>query len=337
MNIRDTNNISTIRYWLYINLLLVAAIVALGGVTRLEGAGLSITEWKPITGIIPPFSLQDWHVLFQQYQLSPEFLKITRGITIGEFQYIYWLEYFHRLLARAIGLAFILPAIYFWLTKNLPRSMYRGVITIGCLILLQGAMGWYMVKSGLIQDPHVSHYRLAMHLLLAFIIFIYMLRLALDTHVLKPVPAPPITLRLARLVQAMVILTIIYGAFVAGMRAGLLYNTFPKMGLEWIPGEVFYLNPWWKNLWENPATVQLIHRWLGMLTAIMVVWLVTLLPPNLKMERILLVTLVSLQVLLGILTLLNHVPTALATFHQLGALGVFSVVMVVRYRLQKNI
>jgi cytochrome c oxidase assembly protein subunit 15 len=135
----------------------------------------------------------------------------------------------------------------------------------------------------------------------------------------------------------MVILTIIYGAFVAGMRAGLLYNTFPKMGLEWIPGEVFYLNPWWKNLWENPVTVQLIHRWLGMLTAIMVVWLVPLLPPNLKMERILLVTLVSLQVLLGILTLLNHVPTALATFHQLGALGVFSVVMVVRHRLQQNI
>lgn len=323
-----------VRYWLYINLLLVAGIVALGGVTRLEGAGLSITEWKPITGIIPPFSLQDWQILFQQYQLSPEFLKITRGITMDEFQYIYWLEYFHRLLARTIGLFFIFPAMYFWLKKDLPKSTYRGVISIGLLILLQGAMGWYMVKSGLIQDPHVSHYRLAMHLLLAFIIFIYMLRLALDTHVLKPVPAPLATFRLARLVQAMVILTIIYGAFVAGMRAGLLYNTFPKMGLEWSPGEVFYLKPWWANLWENPVTVQLIHRWLGILTASMVLGLVTLLPPNLKIERILLVTLVSLQVLLGILTLLNHVPTALATLHQLGALGVFSMVMVVRYRIK---
>jgi heme a synthase len=323
-----------VRYWLYINLLLVAGIVALGGITRLEGAGLSITEWKPITGIIPPFSLQDWQILFQQYQLSPEFLKITRGITMNEFQYIYWLEYFHRLLARAIGLAFMLPAMYFWLKKDLPKSMYRGVISIGLLILLQGAMGWYMVKSGLIQDPHVSHYRLAMHLLLAFIIFVYILRLTLDTHALKPVPIPRATLRLTRVVQAIVVITIIYGAFVAGMRAGLLYNTFPKMGLEWIPGEVFYLNPWWMNLWENPVTVQLIHRWLGMLTAGMTLGLVTLLPPNLKIERILLVTLVSLQVLLGILTLLNHVPTALATFHQLGALGVFSVVMMLRYRFR---
>lgn len=324
-----------IRWWLFINLILIAGIVALGGITRLEGAGLSITEWRPITGIIPPFSLQDWEILFQQYQQSPEFLKITRGITLGEFQYIYWLEYYHRLLARCIGLVFILPAIYFWLRTNLLKSMHKDVMIIGLLILLQGVMGWYMVKSGLIQDPHVSSYRLAIHLFLAFVIFVYILRLTLDTYILKTISVPIGTLCLTRVVQALIILTIIYGAFVAGMRAGLLYNTFPKMGLEWIPREAFHMIPWWKNLWENPVTVQFIHRWLGIVTAGVAIWLFFVLPVRLKMERIILISLVALQVTLGGLTLLNHVPTVLAICHQLGALAVFSITMVIAYRVKR--
>lgn len=297
---------------------LIWFMVMLGGATRLTHAGLSIVEWKPITGFIPPFSLADWMLEFQKYQLSPEFIKINQGMTLGDFKFIYWMEFLHRFLGRIIALAYFIPLIFYWRRFTAKAKMVNSsIILVG---LLQGFMGWYMVKSGLVDHPSVSPYRLTVHLSLAFILMgllVVLIRDHLNTLPTLSNQKNPLLYTTA----FFVIGTILYGGLVAGFKAGLIYNTFPLMNGQVVPDEFFAHTPWWINFFNNHATLQWMHRVLG---------LFTLLHAFLCFKKIqgfqthVLFLLVLLQVCLGILTLLFHVPVSLGTLHQgIGSL-VFS-------------
>lgn len=311
--------------WLYANAFLVLSMVVLGGITRLEGSGLSIVHWKPITGILPPLNHGDWVTLFQEYKTSPEFLKINSYFDLSDFQSIFWLEYLHRLLGRLVGLTFFLPGLWFWMRGYLTPPLKRTFIGMMLLGGLQGLMGWYMVKSGLVDRPHVSHYRLAAHLSLALLLYSWMLWTTFSLKAKRRQHTPKIRNTL-RGVLGLLVVTILYGALVAGLKAGLLYNTFPKMGSTYIPPEIGSLTPWWQNLTENPVTVQLIHRCLAIFTSLITV-IISWKHRKESSTFLLLFAAISLQAILGILTLLHHVPTTLATLHQLGAVIVLSLVL----------
>jgi len=333
-----------ISVWLLLCCAMIFAMVILGGATRLTGSGLSMVEWDPIFGAVPPLDPQAWEEVFAKYRESPEYQKINIGMTLDGFKSIYWYEFSHRLLGRSIGTIFLLPFLYFLARRMLtPRLIPRLAIAF-VLGGLQGLLGWYMVKSGLVDHPHVSQYRLTAHLSLALLIYGYLLWLLFD--VLFP---PKHTLdsstnsegKATPYLLALVSLTIVSGGFVAGLKAGLAYNTFPKMGDQWLPPAGWMLQPGWRNLFENIATVQFDHRLLATLTfvSIIVFW-------NYARTRalslsaragihLLLLTAVA-QVGLGISTLLLHVPVALGVTHQGGALTLLSVTLFVTHRLRNS-
>jgi cytochrome c oxidase assembly protein subunit 15 len=313
-------------WWLFMCCVLVFAMVVLGGVTRLTGSGLSMVRWEPISGVLPPLSLKAWEEEFAHYRRSPEYQKINRGMSLDEFKRIFYYEYSHRVLGRAIGIAFLIPFLYF-----LIRGRVRGRLAgrLGVIFLLggaQGLLGWYMVASGLVDRPHVSQYRLTAHLALAVLIYVAMLWTALGL-LMKPADADRSSRHTAPalMLTLLVFLTLLSGGFVAGLKAGLAYNTFPLMGGEWIPS-LAYANPDWSvNLFEDVTTVQFNHRVLAVMTLLTVigVWLALWRRPLPRIPmRWLHVSLAAavLQVALGISTLLLHVPTALAAAHQAGAL-----------------
>jgi cytochrome c oxidase assembly protein subunit 15 len=318
--------------WLLTLCALVFAMIMLGGVTRLTGSGLSIVDWQPIMGFLPPLSQQDWQQTFEMYQRSPEFEKVNSHMTVDGFKGIFWLEYLHRLLGRLIGLVFLVPFAYFmwrgYIRKN-ELLKYGLMFVLGGL---QGVLGWYMVKSGLVDNPRVSQYRLVAHLVAAIAIYAYMLWIALSLlRTGGPTEAHrwfPRTL----LLGALVLTTIISGGFVAGLDAGLIYNTFPRMGNYWIPPDVTALSPVWLNSFENMAAVQFNHRVLALTTflAVLLYWWFAGkggLPARLRPGVNALLHTAALQVALGIATVLLVVPLVLAAAHQAVAVLLFTVVL----------
>lgn len=295
--------------WLFFTAFMVFAMAVIGAVTRLTESGLSMVEWRPLIGAIPPLSHEEWARVFELYQQTPEYQKKNFGMEIGEFKTIFFWEWFHRLWGRLIGIVYVLPLIYFWVTKKIPDG-YRVKLLLGLLLgSLQGLMGWYMVKSGLIDRPSVSHFRLAAHLFLAFVIFCYLLWLAFDFKGNKSGNGSFCYKRHGWIALVFVGATIIWGAFVAGLDAGLLYNSWPKMDAHWIPPELTAF----ANIFTEPASVQFTHRWLAVLTLFIVLSFAA------RSKNTPLAGMAFLQVGLGVATLVMQVPITMAALHQAGA------------------
>jgi len=330
-----------IAYWLLTVCALVFAMVVLGGVTRLTHSGLSIVEWQPLVGTIPPLSDHAWQELFEKYQLTPEYQQVNVGMGIEGFKEIFWLEYFHRLLGRTIGFAFLLPFLYFLVRREIGRPLVPKLVTMFVLGGLQGLMGWLMVASGLVAEPRVSPYRLTAHLGLAFLIYGYMLWVALGLLSPHPRAGIPAGLRGHGLgVTSLVVITILAGGFVAGTRAGFTFNDWPLMHGRFFPEGLYSLSPWWADWFENVATVQFHHRLLAYLLVLAIpAWWWMARRANLDaMTRTwfqVLLAVFALQVLLGITTLLHRVPLSLGAAHQGGALVVLTVVLILNHRLRR--
>ena len=333
-----------IAIWLLICCALVFAMVVVGGVTRLTDSGLSIVEWQPIVGTMPPITDSDWDELLEKYRESPQYQKVNKGMSVDEFKNIFWWEYFHRLLGRLIGVVFFVPFVYFLVKKQIDKTL--GIKLSGMFILggLQGFMGWYMVMSGLVNDPHVSQYRLTAHLGLAFIIFAGLFWIALDL-ISPDRDHHTITEPLKRLrrfsigLTSLIFIMVLSGGFVAGIRAGLAYNTFPLMNGHFIPPEIFMLEPWYRNFFDNMATVQFDHRLIAWILAFLVplFWfkaMKTELSNTTRLACHLLLIMLVIQISLGIATLLNFVPIPLAASHQGGAVLLFAAALWVSHRLR---
>ena len=329
--------------WLAVCCLLVFAMVVVGGVTRLTHSGLSITEWQPIVGALPPLTLADWNEAFEKYQSSPEFREVNHAMTLAEFKGIFWWEYFHRLLGRVIGIAFLAPYVWLLARRRIPARFVWPLAGIFALGALQGVVGWLMVQSGLVDDPRVSQFRLTAHLGLAVAIFAGMLWIALSlAFPAMNDPNARHTRSLRRFADGLVGLTfviILSGGLVAGLRAGFAYNTFPLMQGRIVPPEILMLDPWWKNFFWNMATVQFDHRLIAWLLACSVplFWWrlqVSDAPARAKVVGSALLAMVAVQVSLGIATLVNVVPLPLAALHQAGAVGVLALAVGVAHVLR---
>lgn len=315
--------------WLMLCALLVFAMAVVGAMTRLTESGLSITQWRPIMGALPPMSSTDWAHVFDLYQQTPEYKHKNMGMSLGEFKQIYWWEWGHRLLGRIIGLVFFVPLVWFWLMGWTPRGLTLKLQLLLLLGATQGFVGWFMVQSGLIDRPSVSHYRLALHLGIALLIYSILIWLALSVRRLyntRPLilPTHVLCLRLHGILALLILAaTIIWGAFVAGLDAGLIYNEFPTMGHGRLwPKEMWHLTPDWLNIFENHAAVQFIHRLLGIASVVMILSFVAhAMLRDLPGRRFPLVALMVLvQAGLGIATLLSGVNIYIAATHQAGAL-----------------
>lgn len=325
MSERRDGDARAVALWLFAVAGLVALMVVIGGLTRLTESGLSMVEWKPITGWLPPLSEAAWAAEFEKYKQFPEYQKINIGMTLEGFKNIFWLEYIHRLLGRLIGVAFALPMIGFWIAGRIPSGMKPHLVAMFLLGGSQGALGWFMVASGLIDHPDVSHYRLTAHLGLAFFIFAYLLwgGLSLVRHGRMVSGWGG---GIAAALVALVFLQVLSGGLVAGMNAGLAYNTWPLMDGAFIPEGLLIAKPWWINFFENAMTIQFQHRMLAycvfVLAIVTAVSLKGKAPIGLRHG---LLTAVLVQLGLGIATLLTHVPVALGTLHQAGAVVVLGV------------
>jgi cytochrome c oxidase assembly protein subunit 15 len=301
--------------WLFLCCALVFAMVVVGGVTRLTHSGLSIVEWQPIVGTLPPLNDAQWQEAFAKYQLTPEYRQVNAGMALAEFKGIFWWEYFHRLLGRAIGVVFFLPLVWFALRREIPRGIVGKLAAIFALGALQGAMGWYMVQSGLVDDPRVSQFRLTAHLALALAIFAAMFWIGLSLSFPQRAVLHSSRQRRARAfafaLAALVFVMALTGGFVAGIRAGFAYNTFPLMNGALVPPEILLLTPAWRNFFYNMATVQFDHRAMAWLLALLVpsLWWTLRrtrgLPARARTGADLLLLLVALQIGLGIATALN--------------------------------
>ncbi len=317
--------IRPVKIWLYGVVAMILLMVAVGGLTRLTESGLSIVEWRPITGTLPPLSQEAWLQEFAKYQGSPQFQKINHQMSLDEFKTIFWWEYFHRLLGRMIGLVYAIPFLIFFLSRRLTPHLTRHLFMALVLGGLQGALGWYMVKSGLVDMPRVSHYRLAAHLGLALFLMCYLYWVAVDIgrHVRTGFTQPSLR-TLSQWTLVLVSVQIGFGALTAGLRAGLLYNTFPLMHGYLLPPGWNQINPTWLNFFENPVTVQLIHRTLGwgvlLLTTLLWVqaWRWNTVGRFRRGTHILWGAVLA-QFALGVATLVLQVPIALASLHQIGA------------------
>jgi heme a synthase len=370
--------------WLFSVCGLIFLMVVVGGVTRLTLSGLSITEWHPIIGVVPPMTEAQWAAAFADYQRVPEYRALHYGMSLADFKIIYFWEYAHRLLGRLIGVAFALPLVLFWLRGRLPRRLAPALLGILALGFAQGFLGWYMVESGLADRLEVSQYRLVAHLTLALAIYSLILWTALglvSTSIGRQNPAPPFRgeregpakregevgvdgrsglphltpalsapkggagadwwRRAAEMVLALVSLTIIAGGFVAGTRAGLIYNTFPLMGGRFVPAGYAALEPFFRNWFENIAAIQFDHRLLAMTTiaAVLLLWAAGLrsaLPASTRIALWALLAAATVQVALGISTLLLVVPIPLAGAHQASAVILLTAAIVLRHTLRRT-
>ena len=316
-------------------------MVVLGGFTRLTGSGLSMVDWRPLMGILPPLSDAEWHRVYDLYRQSPEYKLVNAGFGIEGFKSIFWLEYLHRLLGRLIGVVFFVPFVFFFVKGYVVRRQWPKYLLMFVLGGMQGLLGWYMVKSGLVDVPHVSQYRLTAHLVAAFIIYAYMFWVAMS--LLFPAPSDARrhpwygkTLGLFILVS----ITVISGGFVAGLKAGKIYNTFPMMGDHWIPPGLMALEPFWRNFFDNMVTAQFDHRLLAITTFVLVVayWFRTRsadLPARARPAANALLHTVILQVALGIATLLFAVPVLLGAAHQGVAMILFTIALYLVHALRR--
>jgi cytochrome c oxidase assembly protein subunit 15 len=331
-----SENDRAILRWLQICLVLVFAMIILGGVTRLTDSGLSMVTWHP-TGMLPPLDTQQWLSEFELYKQYPEFQRLNSDMTLEGFKSIYWFEYSHRMLGRLIGVVFLLPFVYFWLRKMIKPGLTPRLMIMFVLGGLQGLLGWYMVKSGLVSNPHVSQYRLSAHLLSAILIYGFILwtifNLVTTTEYRRLAESKVAAWRKLSLgLVILVLITIVSGGFVAGLKAGLIFNTFPLMGGSLIPEGIGALSPWYLNPLENMVTVQFNHRWLAITTGIILIaWYIrgrshfeeTKLQRSFKLVGMM----VIIQLVLGITTLLMQVPVLLGALHQAGALLLFSALL----------
>ena len=330
--------------WLFVCCALVFAMVVVGGVTRLTHSGLSIVEWQPIVGTLPPLSDADWQETFAKYKQTPQYQQVNQGMDLAGFKGIFWWEYIHRLLGRLIGVVFFLPLVWFVARREIPPGYIGWLFGIFVLGGLQGAMGWYMVKSGLVDDPRVSQFRLTAHLALAFLIFTAMFWAGLTLIHPRRAALPSQDQRSTRAwalgLPVLIFVMTLSGGFVAGIRAGFAYNTFPLMNGTFIPAEILQLEPWWRNFFWNMATVQFDHRAIAWLIAVAVpvVWwklkTTAALPPRARVGGHLLLALVIAQIALGIATLVFVVPIPLAAAHQAGAVLVFAAALNVAHALR---
>lgn len=334
-----------IAVWLFVMCALVFGMVVLGGVTRLTGSGLSMVNWAPIMGWLPPLNQAEWMAAFTAYQASPEFNLINIGMDLEGFKGIFWLEFLHRLLGRTIGLAFLLPFLWFLIRGKIERGMAPKFFFMFILGGLQGVLGWYMVKSGLVKNPHVSQYRLTAHLLAAFAIFAYMFWVGLGLWFKGRAPIRGIDhrglARLARLVTWTIVVTVTSGGFVAGLKAGLAFNTFPLMNGRLVPDGFLMFTPAWRNFFENIATVQWDHRFLALLLSLLILWLWRRsrsfdLPREARLGINLMLGMWLIQISLGITTLLFYVPVPLASAHQAGAVVLFALGLFVNFHLRTD-
>lgn len=338
----DRRSQQQVAAWLLLCCTMLFSLVVVGGITRLTHSGLSIVEWQPLVGTLPPLSEQAWHETFQKYQQTPEYRKVNTSMSLEEFKGIFWWEYAHRLLGRAIGFVYLVPFLYFFVRRKIERPLAWRLAGIFLLGGLQGALGWYMVKSGLVDDPRVSQYRLTAHLGLAFTIYAGMLWVALG--LLAPRRVPPHDTprrglwRFSLTLTALIFVMALSGGLVVGIRAGLAYNTFPLMNGHWVPPEILTLEPWYSNFFNNLATVQFDHRLLAWLLAALVPWFWwratrVALTPGARLWCHLLPAVLALQIGLGIITLLFAVPVALGAAHQAGALLLLTTALIVNHQL----
>lgn len=332
-----------IAYWLFACCFMVLATLLVGGVTRLTRSGLSIVEWQPLLGVIPPLNEADWLTVFTKYQQSPEYQKVNFHMGLEDFKSIFWWEWAHRLLGRLIGVVFFVPFAWFWLRGYLTLRLGLKLASFFVLGGLQGAMGWYMVRSGLVDDPHVSQFRLAGHLGLAFLIFGLMWWTSLG--LLTPRKAAPSGTPLRRTQTAgmalvvLLFVMVLSGALVAGTHAGLIYNTFPLMGEHAIPPDLLALQPAWLNFFENQITVQFDHRMIAWALFFLVPWFcwrAMQVAPWSRNAALAVVAMLAIQISLGIATLLNAVPVALGTAHQVGAMILFGLLLRFNHVLRTN-
>lgn len=333
----DHKKYKPVAIWLYTTAAFVFAMVIIGAITRLTESGLSMVEWRPLIGTLPPLSEAEWQRVFDLYRETPEYQKEHFWMDIDDFKYIFFWEWFHRFMGRVIGLVYALPLIWFWIKGQIPPGYKWKLAGLFILGAVQGVLGWYMVKSGLVDIPSVSHYRLAAHLALAFLLFALLIWLAMNLSRPAKVYSPSSALYThGWLVLGAVILTIFWGAYVAGLDAGLVYtDSFPKMGGYWIPPDFWALSPGWINIFENHVAVQWTHRWLGMATALVVLsfWVHAFLKHRAYWDVHALGAMIVFQVGLGIATLLSQVWLPLAVLHQAGALMtlMFLVICLHRY------
>ena len=331
--------------WLRCVCLSVVAILIVGGVTRLTGSGLSMVDWRPIAGILPPITEIQWNEVFELYKGSPEYKKVNAGMSMEAFKDIFFWEYLHRIMGRIVGLLCLLPYLWFLFRKKLTGSFRFKGLALVLLVGAQGLMGWYMVQSGLVSNPEVSHYRLAAHLSLAFTVFGLGWWMLQD---LKPVSKDSVgTGRLkvfALSVLGLLCLQIVYGAFTSGMKAGYGFNTFPMMEEKWVPDALFGMSPFWKNLVADRFSVQFIHRWMGTILALATLGMgwysfkSFALNESQKSRLRWVLGLVVTQFLLGVATILLIIdfPILLPVIHQLVALFLFASLLAFIHSLGKR-
>jgi len=322
--------------WLIFVAAVIFFMIILGGATRLTHSGLSMVDWNPIMGVVPPLSEEEWAQTFERYKEFPEYQKINQGMSVQEFKSIFYYEYFHRVLGRLIGLLFLVPFLFFWFRGAIRRSMFPQMVIMFILGGMQGLLGWYMVKSGLVKDPQVSQYRLTAHLLTAVMIYGYMLWVAFGL-LKKPssMASSPHARKLYQYSIAMIgliIFMITTGGFVAGTKAGYAYNTFPLMAGKFIPDGMYTLEPFWLNWFENITAVQFNHRIVAYLLVLIIPFFsfavrrLAITPRSMIAAHLLLAMLV-IQVSLGVATLLLNMPVAIAVIHQGGAIVLFTIAL----------
>lgn len=321
-----------ISVWLFVMCALVAVMVVVGGATRLTDSGLSITEWRPVTGAIPPLSEADWLAEFEKYKTIPEYSEVNFGMSLAEFKQIYWWEWGHRLLGRGLGFAFLFPLIFFAATKQLTRDLSLRLGGLFVLGGMQGALGWWMVSSGLADRVDVSQYRLAAHLSLAVILFGAMFWLALELWPVRRLSAPPQIRTSALVLAAGVFVQMILGAFVAGLRAGRTFNTWPLMDGKFFPDGYFHGAAGFNDLFETMAAVQFNHRLGAYVLAGAALWFYLKARKH-AFERParLVLAAIGFQLVLGVWTVLAATPISLGLAHQAGALMVFASALYAAY------
>ena len=338
----ETHRMDPVRIWLFAVAALVFLMVSIGGATRLTGSGLSITEWQPIMGTIPPLSESAWQEALEKYRKIPQYKHVNKGMSLDAFKRIYWWEWTHRFLGRFVGVAFLVPFLLFLAADRIARPLVPKLAALFALGGLQGAIGWYMVSSGLSERIDVSQYRLALHLSLAIVIFGGLLWTALTLEPKSDTRAAisPLHRRMAWIVVGLVFVQIAAGAFVAGLKAGAGYNTWPLMDGHFIPQGLGVMSPWWANLFENATTVQFNHRMLAYLLAGIVLWHFWSVASRTRdrlavLSGFALAAAVLGQLALGVWTLIAQVPLSLGLAHQAGAVTVFGIALWHAYTLRR--
>ncbi len=333
MNVNKNINILSLNIWLITMFILVTIIVIVGGLTRLTESGLSITSWEVFKGVLPPLNLNEWNYYFNEYKKIPEYKLMNSGMSLQEFKIIFYWEYSHRLLARFIGIISIVPLIYFSIKYNGFLKNHKKYFILFILIIFQGFVGWYMVKSGLDKNLDVSHYRLAIHLTIALIILSLSLWFFFDLNNIEKFNIK-LPFKLTFIIFILLILQIILGALLAGLNGGLIYNTWPDMSGFFLPNDTNLNDYFSLSLLNNPSIIQFLHRIIAYFLFLLIVLLnIFYFRLNLDLKSILFFDIaILIQILLGIITLLSGVEIKYASLHQIGSIIVLSSYLNIYYK-----